>query len=119
MEQSGTKVNMCPICLYPCRNGVGWTGKFLLNGGSYGVVPKMQHYACVVDLLGCVGRLDEAVEFIDKMPIKPNEMIWQCRSHGNAKLGKAASQNILSNRPQSPTYVILSNTYIESGLYYD
>ncbi|OIW00670.1 hypothetical protein TanjilG_09639 [Lupinus angustifolius] len=50
-----------------------------------------------------VGLLDEAVEFMDKMPIEPNEMVWQtllgaCRSHGNVKLVKAAAQNILSNR---------------------
>ncbi|KAE9584421.1 putative tetratricopeptide-like helical domain-containing protein [Lupinus albus] len=92
---------------------------------TYGVVPEMQHYACVVDLLGRVGHLDEAVEFIDRMPIEPNEMIWQtllgaCRIHGNAELGKSVAQNILSTRPQYPsTYVLLSNTYIESGLYED
>lgn len=98
---------------------------FHLMEGTYGVVPEMEHYACVVDLLGRVGRLNDAMEFIGRMPIEPNEMIWQtllgaCRIHGNAELGEIAAQNILSTKPEYPaTYVLLSNTYIESGLYED
>ncbi|KAJ7963887.1 Pentatricopeptide repeat-containing protein [Quillaja saponaria] len=74
---------------------------------------------------GRVGRLDDAVEFIRSMPVEPNEMIWQtllgaCRTHGNAELGEIAAQKILSVCPEHPaTYVLLSNTYIESGLYED
>ncbi|KAL0291309.1 UNVERIFIED_CONTAM: Pentatricopeptide repeat-containing protein, partial [Sesamum angustifolium] len=59
---------------------------------SYGLVPEMEHYASVVDLLGRVGRLNEAFEFIMKMPIEPDEMVWQtllaaCRIHGNIEFG--------------------------------
>lgn len=92
---------------------------------TYGVVPQMEHYACVVDLLGRVGRLTDAMKFIETMPIEPDEMIWQallgaCRIHGNAEMGEIAAQNILSTKPEYPaTYVLLSNTYIESGMYED
>jgi pentatricopeptide repeat protein len=32
----------------------------------------MEHYSCMVDLLGRAGCLDEAHDFINKMPIKPD-----------------------------------------------
>ncbi|KAK4385266.1 Pentatricopeptide repeat-containing protein [Sesamum angolense] len=92
---------------------------------SYGLVPEMEHYASVVDLLGRVGRLNEAFEFIMKMPIEPDEMVWQtllaaCRIHGNIEFGEIAAKNILSLCPEySSTYVLLSNTYMETSSYKD
>ncbi|XP_027348421.1 pentatricopeptide repeat-containing protein At5g27110-like [Abrus precatorius] len=130
MQHSDAKVNdITLLCiLFACSHG-GMVEEglkiFHEMEETYNVVPKMEHYACVVDILGRVGQLDEAVEFINRMPIEPNEMIWQtllgaCRIHGNAKLGETAAQNIISSRPEQPsTYVLLSNTYIESGQYED
>ncbi|KAL5744195.1 hypothetical protein ACOSP7_027038 [Xanthoceras sorbifolium] len=91
---------------------------------NYGLVPEMEHYACIVDLFARVGLLDDAMEFIRKMPIEPGEVIWQtllgaCRVHGNIKLGEFAARKVLSIRPDSATYVLLSNTYIESGSFKD
>lgn len=132
MEQSAVKANAVTLLciLFACSHGgMVEDGLEIFNQmeGTYGVVPEMEHYACVVDLLGRVGRLDEAVAFIDKMPIEPDEMVWQtllgaCRIHGNAELGETAAQKILSTQPEpehSSTYVLLSNTYIESGLLED
>uniref|UniRef100_A0A166C0Z4 DYW domain-containing protein n=1 Tax=Daucus carota subsp. sativus TaxID=79200 RepID=A0A166C0Z4_DAUCS len=89
--------------------------------GTYGIVPEMEHYACIVDLLGRVGRLDDALEFIKSMPVKPNEMVWQsllgaCRIYGDVELGNVAAEKILAILPDcSSTYVLLSNTYMEAG----
>lgn len=85
---------------------------------NYGLVPEMEHCACIVDLNGPVGRLDDAMEFTRKMPIEPNEMVWQtllgaCRVHGNVELGEIAAEKVLSVRPDSATYVLLSNMYTE------
>ncbi|KAK7319249.1 hypothetical protein RJT34_03968 [Clitoria ternatea] len=130
MEQFDVKVNAITLLciLFACSHG-GLVEEglkiFHQMEETYGVEPEMEHYACVVDLLGRVGRLHEAVKFIKSMPIEPSEMIWQtllgaCRIHGNTKLGETAAQKIISTRPESPsTYVLLSNTYIESGLYED
>ncbi|KAK7399814.1 hypothetical protein VNO78_11006 [Psophocarpus tetragonolobus] len=130
MEQSAAKINAVTLLciLFACSHG-GMVEEglkiFHKMEDAYGVVPKMEHYACVVDLLGRVGRLEEAMEFINKMPIEPNEMVWQtllgaCRIHGNAILGEVVAKKILSTQPQhSSTYVLLSNMYIESGLYED
>ncbi|PIA42656.1 hypothetical protein AQUCO_02000241v1 [Aquilegia coerulea] len=57
----------------------------------YGIVPTMEHYTGVVKMLGSVGYLDEAMEFIEKIPFKPTLDVWEtllnlCRLHGNIVL---------------------------------
>ncbi|KAM1756800.1 hypothetical protein EV1_006118 [Malus domestica] len=42
----------------------------------YGVVPGLKHYACMVDILGRSGNLEEVVELIEKMPIAPTAYVW-------------------------------------------
>ncbi|XP_030504582.2 pentatricopeptide repeat-containing protein At2g33680 [Cannabis sativa] len=128
MEQMGVKANAVTLLciLFACSHrGMVEEGLlyFQRMKECYDLVPKMEHYACIVDLFGRVGRLADAIDFIEKMPIEPNEMIWQtllgaCRVHGNVELGKIAADKILSIRPEySATYVLLSNTYMEAGSY--
>lgn len=130
MEQLGVKPNAVTfLCvLFACSHG-GLVEEglqyFKLMKETYGLEPEMEHYSCIADLLSRVGRLNDAIEFIRKMPIEPNEMVWQtllgaCRVHGNVELGELAAQKILSFKAEnSATYVLLSNTYIESGSYED
>ncbi|KAK7383475.1 hypothetical protein VNO78_29154 [Psophocarpus tetragonolobus] len=59
---------------------------------DYGILPSMAHFVSVVDMIGSTGHLDEAFEFIEKMPMEPNADIWEtlmnlCRVHGNTGLG--------------------------------
>lgn len=88
---------------------------------TYGVTPNLKHYACVVDLLGCAGQLEEAYEFIQEMPIKPDAAIWgallnACRIHRQVELGEFAAQRIFeSNRRSVGYYVLLCNLYANSG----
>lgn len=94
---------------------------FHLMVERYGLVPEIEHYACVVDILGRVGRLTEAWKFIMKMPIEPDEKVWStllgaCRVHGNIQLAKIAAQKVLSYKPDDfAALVLLSNTYREAG----
>ncbi|XP_051138208.1 putative pentatricopeptide repeat-containing protein At1g56570 isoform X2 [Andrographis paniculata] len=130
MKQLGTKPTAVTfLCvLFACsHSGLIEEGLqfFWSMEKDYGIVPKMEHYACVVDLLGRVGRLAEAFEFIMKIPSEPDEMVWQsllaaCRIHGNVEFGEIAAKKILTLRPEySSTYVLLSNTYIETGSFKD
>lgn len=129
MEHQGMKANSVTLLcvLFACSHG-GLVEQglnfFQQMEQYYGLVPEMEHYACIVDLFGRVGHLDDAMEFIRKMPIEPNEMVWQtllgaCRVHGNVELGEIAAEKVLSVIPDSATYVLLSNTYIESGSFED
>lgn len=125
MEELGIKPNSVTLLcvLFACSHG-GFVHEglhyFQLMEEKYKLVPEMEHYASIVDLFGRVGCLDDAIEFIRKMPIEPSEMVWQtllgaCRVHGNVELGKMAAENILSVKKDSATYVLLSSTYIETG----
>lgn len=64
---------------------------------DYGIVPSMEHYVSIVDMLGNAGCLDEALEFIEKMPVEPSIEIWDtlmkfCRIHGNVVLGDRCAE---------------------------
>ncbi|KAG6681156.1 hypothetical protein I3842_13G077800 [Carya illinoinensis] len=87
----------------------------------HGVVPGEKHYACMVDILGRSGLLDEAVELTEKMPIARTASVWgallgACRLHGNLELAEKACSNLLELDPRNHgAYVLLSNIYAKTG----
>lgn len=87
----------------------------------YRITPRMEHYACVVDLLGRAGLLNEANSFIKGLPMKPNALVWQallgaCGIHGNMKMGKYAADQLAIAAPDSPVpYVLMANIYSSRG----
>ncbi|XP_057820276.2 pentatricopeptide repeat-containing protein At4g02750 [Cryptomeria japonica] len=91
----------------------------------YHVTPTTDHYSCMVDLLGRAGRLDEAHDFINKMPIKPSAFVWSsllgaCRIHNNIELGEQVAEHIFQIDPNNPSpYVLLSNIYAAAGRWDD
>lgn len=88
---------------------------------TYGITPIAKHYACMVDMLGRAGQLDEAFNFIQSMSIKPDSAVWgallgACRIHGNVEMGKVASQNLFQLDPENVGYyVLMSNMYAKVG----
>ncbi|XP_042510772.1 pentatricopeptide repeat-containing protein At4g39530 [Macadamia integrifolia] len=84
-----------------------------------------EHYACVVALLGRAGRLHEAKEFIEHMPIEPAAIVWRsflsaCRVAGNVEMGRYAAEMAISIDPKdSGSYVLLSNIYASRGMWAD
>lgn len=83
----------------------------------------MQHYSCMVDLLGRSGCLNEACDFINKMPIEPDAAVWgsllsACRVHTNIELGELAAKRLFELVPKDAApYVLLSlsNIYSAAG----
>ncbi|GAB2269176.1 hypothetical protein Dimus_004106, partial [Dionaea muscipula] len=70
----------------------------------YGIVPTMDHYVGIVDWLGTCGYLDEALDFIEKMPMEPSFEVWEtllnlCRSQGNMELGNRCSEIVEELKP--------------------
>jgi pentatricopeptide repeat protein len=92
---------------------------------EYGITPDAQHSACMVDLLGRAGQLDEAHDFIKKMPIQPDIGVWgallaACRIHCNLELGAYAAKILFELDPENPGYyVLLSNIYAAAGKWDD
>ncbi|MFS7964665.1 putative tetratricopeptide-like helical domain superfamily, DYW domain-containing protein [Helianthus anomalus] len=83
----------------------------------YGVEPGIEHYGCMVDLLGRSGQLKEALELITSMPLKPNAVVWgsllrSCHIHKDTELGEQVTQRLLELDPRDGgNYVFLSNLY--------
>ncbi|KAJ6675043.1 hypothetical protein OIU85_011240 [Salix viminalis] len=66
---------------------------------EFSIVPSMEHYVSIVDMLGSNGYLDEALEFIEKMPMEPSVDVWEtlmnlCRAHGHLELGYRCAELI-------------------------
>ncbi|XP_061346363.1 pentatricopeptide repeat-containing protein At2g22410, mitochondrial-like [Gastrolobium bilobum] len=82
---------------------------------NYGIKPKREHFACMIDLLGRTGLLEEAYKLITNMPMQPCEASWgallnACRMHGNVELARLSACNLLSLDPEdSGIYVLLAN----------
>ncbi|KAK3421648.1 hypothetical protein EUGRSUZ_G02285 [Eucalyptus grandis] len=92
---------------------------------DYSLVPRMEHYGCMVDLLARAGLLVQAVEFVNKMPVKADAVIWAtllgaCRLHKNVDLAEVALHQLNELEPGNPTnYVTLSNIYKDVGKWKD
>ena len=88
---------------------------------SHKIKPKLEHYGCMVDILGRSGRIKEAHDLIRSMPIKPNACLWgsllsSCRTYGDLALAEIALHELINLEPwNSGNYVLLSNFYAEEG----
>ncbi|KDP22208.1 hypothetical protein JCGZ_26039 [Jatropha curcas] len=88
---------------------------------THGLEPQLDHYVCLVDLLGRAGRLEEAMNALKTMPFKPDTLIYKtllaaCRVHRNLPLGEDIARRGLELNPSDPTfYVLLANLYEDCG----
>ncbi|OVA10353.1 Pentatricopeptide repeat [Macleaya cordata] len=88
---------------------------------NHGIAPGEDHYACMVLLLGRLGRIKEAEDLIRSMPFQPGLLVWQtllgaCRVHGDLETGKRAAEEALALDKEDPsTYVLLSNIFADSS----
>jgi pentatricopeptide repeat protein len=110
--------------LTACRyRGAVDTGKRIFDfmATEYGVEIWPEHYACVVDMLGRAGRLEEAEELMLQMPSGPSisalqSLLGACRIHGNTSIAERVADILTQTEPaESGAYVLLSNIYAEKG----
>ncbi|KAJ4950521.1 hypothetical protein NE237_027353 [Protea cynaroides] len=105
------------------RSGMVSEGLEYFNGmqQQYGVTPNLKHYACMVDLFGRAGHVEDAYEFIEKMPLEPDPAVWgallnACRIHRQVELGELAARFIFKMDSESVGYyVLLCNFYADNG----
>ncbi|KAL5224674.1 hypothetical protein ABZP36_011313 [Zizania latifolia] len=92
---------------------------------DYGIVPQIEHYGCMIDLLGRGGLIKEAVDLVKGMPWEPNEIIWgsllsACRLHKNVEYAEIAVNELSKLQPSNAgNYAVLSNIYAEAGQWRD
>ncbi|KAF8413118.1 hypothetical protein HHK36_001094 [Tetracentron sinense] len=98
---------------------------FHLMSEVYNVTPKVEHYGCMVDLLGRANLLNEAKELIETMEVKSSIPMWgallgACSRLGNIEIGEYAAINLFKLDPyDSRCYVTLSNMYSAADLYHE
>lgn len=91
---------------------------FISMVDNYGITPTQEHYSCMIDLLGRAGLLDEAEDFISRIPLRPDACIWKsfiaaCRIHGDAERGRRAANSLFyMASEQAASYVLLSNMHV-------
>ncbi|KAL9690542.1 hypothetical protein QQ045_010944 [Rhodiola kirilowii] len=110
-----------------CHAGLVEDGKcyFTAMKTIYNIEPNIKHYGCIIDLLGRAGRLEEAENVINTMPMEADVVIWgtllaACRKHENVKIGERAAQKLAQLDPSHGAgRVLLSNIYIENGRWED
>ncbi|KAL5784620.1 hypothetical protein ACOSQ2_007012 [Xanthoceras sorbifolium] len=122
MEEEGVKANsvafvaVLTACSHAGLIDKAWS-YFNSMTQNYGIIPGLEHYTAVADLLGRAGKLEEAYEFISSMHVRPTGSIWStllsaCRVHKNVELAEKVAEKIFMTDPDNlGAYVLLSNVY--------
>ena len=88
---------------------------FMNMRDNYDLMPRMEHFNCVIDILGRVGRLDEAEKLLRSMPRVPNVTGWltlltACKTFGNNELGRTCyHEAVLLDAEKASCYMLMSN----------
>ncbi|KAM7475473.1 hypothetical protein LguiB_022716 [Lonicera macranthoides] len=98
---------------------------FVSMSRDFNIEPRIDHYGCMVDILGRAGLIKEAYQFIKNMPVKPNAVIWRtllasCRVHKNLEIGEESLKHVVELEPtHSGDYILFSNIYASVGRWED
>ncbi|KAF7837379.1 putative pentatricopeptide repeat-containing protein [Senna tora] len=101
------------------HNGLVEEGRKFLEAmeSDFGISPRMEHYACAIDLYGRAGCLDKAKALVETMPFEPDTMVLKtllgaCRTFGDIELASKVASCLLELEPEEHcTYVLLSDMY--------
>ncbi|KAF9594292.1 hypothetical protein IFM89_028949 [Coptis chinensis] len=121
------EVTFLAILTACCHNGLVDEGSQQFNQmiQVYNLIPGIEHYGCMIDLLCRAGFLDEAQKLVKFMPMQPDVFILgallsACKACGDVE----TSRNILSHLLQldsddSGVYVLLSNIFVSNNRWED
>ncbi|XP_050227797.1 pentatricopeptide repeat-containing protein At2g20540 [Mercurialis annua] len=88
---------------------------------DFHIDPEIEHYGSLVDLLGRAGKLNQALDVVATMPMKPDSKIWgcllsSCRTYSNMEVAVIAMERLEELEPDDTgNYVLLSNIYADLG----
>ncbi|PIA41933.1 hypothetical protein AQUCO_02100046v1 [Aquilegia coerulea] len=130
MQKNGVKPNYITFVsvLAACSHaGLVEEGRhwFRTMNTKFDIEPGVEHYGCMVDLLGRAGCLNEAYHLIKGMKVKPDFVVWgallgACKVHKNVELGEISAKKLFELDPNNcGYYVLLSNMYADAGRWRD
>ncbi|GMH01676.1 hypothetical protein Nepgr_003515 [Nepenthes gracilis] len=95
---------------------------------DYQIEPQLEHYGCLVDLLARAGLVEEALDLVSDMPMKPDMVIWRslldacCKKNASIELSEEVAKKILESQDccsSSGVYVLLSRVYASAARWDD
>ncbi|KAL7132491.1 hypothetical protein ABFS83_12G077300 [Erythranthe nasuta] len=92
---------------------------------EHSIEPQIEHYGCVVDLLARGGLLEQAFEFVRKMPMEADGVVWTAllaasRVHKKIEFAELSLKKLIEIDRENPAnYVMLSNVYGEARKWED
>ncbi|MCL7024278.1 hypothetical protein MKW94_013719 [Papaver nudicaule] len=130
MKLNGTKpdnvtfVNILSACSHLGLVDKGWC-YFKSMVDDFGIEPELEHFGCMVDLLGRCGKLQEAKIFIESASIDHEQRLWHillgsCRKYRNFEIGVYAGEKLMElGSKESSVYILVSNMYADEGKWED
>ncbi|KAJ1296240.1 hypothetical protein BS78_01G284700 [Paspalum vaginatum] len=89
-----------------------------------GIRKKVEHYGCMVDLLGRCGYLGEAMDLISKMPFGPNgiilsSLLFACACHSDVDMAESVMKRAVEVEPRNNgNYIIMRNIYAANKMWH-
>lgn len=129
MEVEGVKPNEVTFVAVLCacsHCGLVEQARYLFDSMRviHGLKPQIEHYACMVDVLGRAGLLEEAISLVQSMP-HYKAVLWEalfgaCLIHGNAEMGQSIVNRLIElGLDDGGVYVLLANIYAMNGMWND
>ncbi|KAI5067676.1 hypothetical protein GOP47_0018204 [Adiantum capillus-veneris] len=94
---------------------------FKLMSIDYAIIPTIDHFTCVVDLLARSGQLHEAEKLLGSMTGAQSKEMWlallsACKSCSELDLGLNCFQHLIKIDPECSTpYMLMANMYANAG----
>ncbi|RLM93309.1 pentatricopeptide repeat-containing protein [Panicum miliaceum] len=111
-----TFINVFCACSHMGLVDRGWF-YFRAMTKDYGLIPRLDHYACMVDILSRAGQLKEAKDFIESKTVDHGTCLWRivlgaCRNFWDFDVGAYAGEKLMQlGTEDSSAYILLSNIY--------
>ncbi|KAF7037040.1 hypothetical protein CFC21_047517 [Triticum aestivum] len=129
MQNAGFRPNFITfLCLLTACSHAGLVDegkRYFSLMKEYRIEPQVEHYAAMVDLLGRVGRITEALDLIESMPMEPPDSVWgallmACRMFKDADTAAIAAKRLFETGSRSSgAHMLLSSTYAAAGRHVD
>lgn len=115
-----TFLGILTACAHSGLVNEGWK-YFKAMQNDWNLIPKPEHYACMVDLLGRSGLLAETYELVKQLPVDLPEYSWEtllssCRADGNFGLGQFVAHKLVNSQPLS-VGMCASSMYAAKGMW--
>ncbi|KAH7443900.1 hypothetical protein KP509_02G054700 [Ceratopteris richardii] len=130
MKINGNKLNSITfISVLTACSHVGYVEEGMLWFDAmvrkYLIPPTLEHYTCMVDLLGRAGQLEKAVDLIKRTPFHSNIELWltimgACHKGENVDIARYAfHQVILLDETCTSAYICMYNIFCQAGMHED